>query len=1061
VTANPTGLRMSGCTINVLIDREISICTQPNGDSFYETLDIPFELVSTAEIANTVFEEVPNIKTHPVDLVLLLHTTKQLFCYANAAPVEVHEIRITVHQEELAEAMGQEILEELELRSRPKISKTREVINVGPRSTQLSQQTGSSQSSHKSVVPDSHDQNSNDIFQGSLTGAAIATSQEQNSGKGHSKVIPDSQSENQTQDAGRTITPSIVDLIAADNDIAAIVPPYEQDADNMQIFGSEFAIDLPDLATEHNFNGDVKGREKTPSEEEIDKLLTFSTENDINHEGPAVVESLSAGPRIKNTPSSAASKSVPSEASHGEDGFVDIEELLSPPLPLTKSHRHSSLTRPTESRRATGKHNKLSGPKQSKTSVRKKETRRPKKPALKPKVVAKEAKASSSKVPSAATKSDAPRASKRRSENDTRLGINGNTTRLHPSTTPPVPSTGRFSAKAEHHLVEMDKASQQVPKTKSESLPTVAVNHHAMPENRAVKPFASKLSALLEGIDDNELPGFGTEDAPVHSTSDDYQVGGLHEEEEEVELSSSSADSNDPPHLQQEVSTERGTPEKKRLQRLTTQTPTRRSPRLISRAKVTTTAILSSNRKVTPIEQGQAPSSARSPKRKTPTRRQSAGTPTRRSPRLLAQTQAAAATLNSVLAPKVPLVDPHLARKTPLVSFSAKGPRNQGRISGSKILRSPLGRADLPASHSSRADGSVQAREAKSKQPNKDSSSAGSLKDHGTSKSHMSNLTDLREAKRKRIDDIHTVAKRQQISKLQNSKATESRTKRPLPFAFQGEDDHIVAFSSPTERNPPVFNSQSTRVDENGSPRASTIRRPRTNYDAVVSKVLKQIPTTHVNVDQRNKMSSQPIDDDLLPPTSRDSSLALLEVRAIKSSHTKTVPLTAHPVRRVVNRRAPETKKANDIHIDLEAEELVVPPQGIADPFLEKKQERKMSDFSRRLQGQRQKLIYDTLDRQSHAGVPKRKNTPDEDLEETLVNIENEAPTEHSLTPSDMTEQNIGDYSDREPQMSEVNVDSASWDEWRMALKPHQRGILDALYQISNVSALFSGAYSV
>jgi hypothetical protein len=79
-----------------------------------------------------------------------------------------------------------------------------------------------------------------------------------------------------------------------------------------------------------------------------------------------------------------------------------------------------------------------------------------------------------------------------------------------------------------------------------------------------------------------------------------------------------------------------------------------------------------------------------------------------------------------------------------------------------------------------------------------------------------------------------------------------------------------------------------------------------------------------------------------------------------------------------------------------------------------------------------------------------------EDPEATLVNVENEILLCEFSSSSDMTSVSSNEVQDPRTHKATIEVHQAQRDEWRMALKPHQRGILDVLNQVSTVGIAHS-----
>jgi hypothetical protein len=121
------GSKISGGIINILVDSDISICTQAGDISFTDSLEIPFQLISEAKLEVTLLEGAASSATSAADLVVELKISGEVSCYMNALPVKIRGLRITVRDRDLARDLGREFVEPRHFK---KASQSKETIAI-------------------------------------------------------------------------------------------------------------------------------------------------------------------------------------------------------------------------------------------------------------------------------------------------------------------------------------------------------------------------------------------------------------------------------------------------------------------------------------------------------------------------------------------------------------------------------------------------------------------------------------------------------------------------------------------------------------------------------------------------------------------------------------------------------------------------------------------------------------------------------------------------------------------------------------------------------------------
>jgi hypothetical protein len=407
-------------------------------------------------------------------------------------------------------------------------------------------------------------------------------------------------------------------------------------------------------------------------------------------------------------------------------------------------------------------------------------------------------------------------------------------------------------------------------------------------------------------------------------------------------------------------------------------------------------------------------------------RRKQSTPPTRQSPRLAAQTLAiSSSALKEPDLLRANLVDDHLARKTPLVAFDKDGPRNQGLSSIRRL------------NNASRTDLRVQ-----------------------------SSLDTNQFLSKKRIREDN-----------ESEKLSAAPPKRPRMPKFTDDiakddavDEHFyVQYSSslPPQQEPDLnaVSSQS-RVDENGSPRLrATLKQQSESLRHVKKRILssslaepkaKNIQVTAIDQEFLN------FDDSAMLPI-LDNSPFSEDNRVKFSSNRKARPSVQNEKIDFRIGYAPYSADTHGEYVDLVNEKVARSAKELMDPFIEPKQ-RQESDFARRLR--REGISKNEIARATGspdldllAKAPVRKSSirlPEPavafDPEKTLVDVENKHPYEHSKSPGDMSSSNSSIFDDRSCIGANDDIQEPTPEEqWREALKPHQKGLNDIIRYIVDV----------
>jgi hypothetical protein len=842
------GSKISGGIINILVDSDISICTQAGDISFTESLEIPFQLISEAKLEVTLLEGAASSATFAADLVVELKISGEVSCYMNALPVKIRGLRITVKDRDLARDLGREFLEPRHFKKASQSKETIAIVSGFDDAVCLQE---------SEVVEDSNDEHTIFRHDPALT-RPREKSQDDAQSVEVNNFIEQSPQDNQTREPDTQLNPGLEEHVAEDIDSHA-EPIYE---DNQDEIGScvPFRSSAPARLSHHAGNDSRASVDKeNDRRQDVDLQVNVSKRA---HGGKHPLQP----PTVPEAPSHEDSENIT------EPPTSPVAPPVAPAQPKPTSTRSKAKAKPKDKKTVL------------KTEVPKEEVKRVKKYSLKPKAAVLIIKAAASKQV-AAPKTSAPRASV--SKAGPKVSAPKPISASKPATVPKLDSTSKAASglvarapkKTTSKLLVLKKpVVKEFPKRPAcqsranfpvlDPKPQQKQNAPARPEGRAAMSLdldahevlmqdgmatnrhVSRLSKALADIDDIEQldATFGE----LIQTSLIYQ----------------------PPH----VTTQTQSSSSPVVQ--STPTPAQEEAHSPGQFLPGVMSVLSkSDIDQTPNVEIQSESSPSSLNRVTPTPLPAQEVSTgeyfipeattvpseilagpigpRRSPRLSSRysSREASVAVSSIpaMAPRLvrkplfidlndndepeyqggssddnrpsradeaPLFDDHLARKTPLISFGAKGPRNQG-IGGSK--KSSLQRIRRIR----------QVEEPDTRPP--------------PTQRYMRMHSD----KRKRDKEDAPVLennKRQQISRLQKSKDKTFIATKELPLAFREAEDHIMPRNHPAPRNVARFGSQGSRVNENGSPRGySNSLREHTSYKAIARKVLTDARPTAMN----------------------------------------------------------------------------------------------------------------------------------------------------------------------------------------------------------------------
>jgi hypothetical protein len=411
--------------------------------------------------------------------------------------------------------------------------------------------------------------------------------------------------------------------------------------------------------------------------------------------------------------------------------------------------------------------------------------------------------------------------------------------------------------------------------------------------------------------------------------------------------------------------------------------------------------------------------------------------PSRRSPRLVERELEAWDILNGAIAKKI-LVDDRLTRKPQVIAFGVKGARNQGASSISK---------------------------------------PGPQRDPEKVKGTQPKAVAGRDLKRKREEaqlpsDASPPKKRQSVSP-------------PQDYVIDLiEDDNVQSLtgSPPAPQIPQKASSQTSRVDKNGSPIPLARAGQADHFGKIKKKLLDDVA-------EQKQPTAEPITEDAaVLPRLRNQ----FDIFGPKVALASTVKAKTSSPAEVQTRYVAHKKTANGVYEEVSTKEVVVDEKTLADPFIEDascrssgftdrlraeapKEKRKLDPKSELLRKMSQKPLDEgkevsqkatnidklpwfpqfSLKEKGKLGgesaMPKRVTQIHfEDLEKTLVNAENQHPSDQS-SPGDMTSGNSYESHERDLSRSPPKPRLAPSEVWNMTLRPHYTSLSDTVHRIADV----------
>ncbi len=1033
---------ISGGIISILVDHDISISTQPNDVSFSESLEIPSQLILDARIEETLLEGVVPSEKSPVDLLIELKVSADVTCYINALPVSITGLRITVRDEDLADDLGREIAGE---KSTQKASQSRETIAIAP-------EFGDTISpGENGIIEDSNKDRLNFCLDPAIICPGEEIQDEQD--VEFDNFIIESPQENHTRDNDTPINPGLGQPLAMDAGLVgeSMYENGEDKADDRMCLRSSARARLS-RQIESN-TGPLLDRQNSRYQDvNIHDRLSTRT-----HCGTTSLVTPILKPTVIGPSTDDASEEIIGLAAH------PVAFPIAPSQPKAKTTRSKTKAKPKGKQKA------------SKPESQHEEIKRVKKYSLKTPAEVPIMKGPTPKRTSA-PKTSAPRTSVSKAS----LKVSAPKASSTPKTTS-VPVAKVPKKSISKLLVPKKPPVVRLPKRSTRQSQANFPELHPEPQERQNSPASlevhgalslgldaqgilrqkvgatdrrvTRLSEALAYIDDIEQhdASFGE----LIQTSLIYQSPQVTTRQEI--LSSGALESTPEPPREEAYSPGNFIPE---VMHIVSENNTKQSPHVGFQSESSPSSLDRISPIPLPLREASPAEYPFLEATITPSKILTGPVGLRRSPRLASRysTREASVALTSghaeaprrvgksiaidvsdseehqykggswdddspFRADEVPLFDDHRARKTPLVSFSAKGPRNQG-ISSPK--KHPLQRirkiqvekpenCPLPIQKSMR----------------------------------------INSIKRKRErEDVLVMEnnKRQQTSRLKKSKDKKTISREVSPVACRDEENPIVPRNHPAARNTARFGSQGSRVNENGSPcgRRDSLQE-HIHYEAIARKVLTDTKPSVMNDEVNGDAFFNYYDDDEgLKAVDSDQGF-LFNLPMTSPSSFKVWPLSSRPAKDAIKRYLPHPKATNLEYREIETKLDHNQDDKLADPFLKDGTEKDLSSFARRLQYRRQTPTRKKRKYSSSPILPKTEYTMVEDPEATLVNFEKENPIRGLTSSSDIASDSSDEVRDHVAHKVVVEAQEAQCDEWRMALKPHQKGILDVLHQVSAV----------
>jgi hypothetical protein len=1032
---SPKGSLISGGIINILVDRDISICTESSGASFTESLEIPRQLIAGVMLEDTLLEGVTSSKASAVDVIVELKASSELSCYINAVPVTIHGLRITVKDENVANDLGGDFTIQ---KPAQKASQSQATIAIAD---------GFGDALHigdNEVLDDCN----KDLAESHLDLDVLQPGKETQVGGQYvefDKFVEESQQQTHIAETGSEVKHGIR---GPPEDVGSIIEQICRDnqggADNRLPLQSSAPARLPS----HN---------ESAKRDVVD--IENNQRNDDNIDDPPLKRNLRRkAPLLRAVPK--ATVPEPSSDQYFEEIVKPIANpVVSPVVPAQlkvkpgKSKTSRSKARPAlEVKKAV----KLKSSNEEIQKVKKYSLgRKPEAPIVKA-TVNKRASASKISAPQSPLSKGGLKVPALKlgpsPEAALVLGAKASKKRALKTLIPKKPVVRdipkRPIQECQANLPELNlKPEMQVssvgpPERVTKTLGLDTQGQLAQ-ESWATDRRASRLAEALADIDNihqhdacsEELietnlvyqpsqvtSRTGSSSSPIVARStpvladlpEEVSLEGLHNiNKNEAPSSHVGVPSESSPSSLERVSpVPLPAKEASPVELYIPETPfvpskvicgpvtPRQSSRLVSQcsSREASVALNKVRAKVLyPAEKSLVTDQSNVRESQQDVASWDDNTPLR--------------------ADEFSLFDDHLARKTPLISFCAKGPRNQG-IGSSK-------KTSLP----------------KNKRKHTEELKTRLMPTHTYTRKQFS--------KRKRDienDLLIESNKRQQTFGLQRSEEMPFIARTAQIIVRPGVENHIVTGNNLAARKTARLGSQGSRVNENGSPRGnSKSAEEQKIYKAIAREVMMDKNAT-VGNDDNNGTFLRYDDGEGLNVVQSDQRF-VFDLPITSSTSFKVRSLSPRPDGEVIKPYLPRLH-VTDVEYRKIEKKLARHEQGKpADSFLKESPEKDLSAFARRLQYRRHTPIH--KERKTPASRNKKYNM-NEDPEATLVNVENEKPEEYSSS-SDITSESSGEEQDKGARKTAIHTEQVQSKEWRMALRPHQRGILDTLNQVSAV----------
>ncbi|KAI9745728.1 MAG: hypothetical protein M1818_001264 [Claussenomyces sp. TS43310] len=403
----------------------------------------------------------------------------------------------------------------------------------------------------------------------------------------------------------------------------------------------------------------------------------------------------------------------------------------------------------------------------------------------------------------------------------------------------------------------------------------------------------------------------------------------------------------------------------------------------------------------------------------------------RRSPRLLERARKASAAMRQAINIRPSLVDERLARKTPLVGFGREGPRNQGVSKGKPTSM----KIPTPGVDTTITEGMIHRGDAVVSTKRKCQHEIGSSADNFSDK---------------------IVRKMQKVATDENSGFKSSSH-------FEEENATRLPFNSPVGPQQLLKKlrrgSHVSHVTENGSPIATARANDGQDYLKIVARTLLGQRVSNESANPRivpvqvQELNKRGIRRAGGGSDSSSPAISPREIAAAKNTvsyhrydlRSSNAPTDVTSLEGEVNSaRSPHERASDGKSLRFATDELLVPEE-LLDPFAAEQIGKQPSAFLKQVQSLTRPKV------QGYRQGIKEKSIGVEEPERTLGDVGNQPHLDDTTSSSDVTDSR----SDNSEQFGDLPATASGHvpapdEEWRNALRPHQKSVLDSLYQICN-----------